>query len=180
MTETITDNGSARASSEQPQVPAERLTRAFHDRYKELLEGVPAGEPTWVTSGGHEGGVYGTLAQLSAQQASAEVDGTTVAAHAEHLRWALQLVNDHFAGVEPTGDWSESWLVNEVDAAAWNELRRALEEAGTRLLSNVLERERWGDSLAITGALASYGHTAYHLGALRQLQKRVEGSNDVR
>ncbi|HZJ08381.1 MAG TPA: hypothetical protein VFD39_01675 [Trueperaceae bacterium] len=180
MTETITDKGAERASSRQAEVPAARLTRAFHDRYKELLEGVPAGEPTWVTTGGPGGGVYGTLAKLSASQASAEVDGTTVAAHAEHLRWALQLVNDHFAGVEPTGDWSESWLVKEVDAATWNALRSELKEAGTKLLANILELQQWGDGMGITGALASYGHTAYHLGALRQLQKRVEGSEDVR
>lgn len=175
MTDAITEKRLTDASSGPELVAAERLNRAFHDSYEELLEGVPAGEPTWVTTGGNEGGVYGTLAGLSAEQASIDLDGTTVAAHAEHLRWAIQLANDYFAGIEPTSDWSESWGVAKVDAAAWDGLRNELRKAGAKLLENILGGQDWDDDMAMTGALASYGHTAYHLGALRQLKKRVEG-----
>lgn len=155
-------------------VVGESLTSLFLERYRELLEGMPEGDPTWVTSGGPEGGIYGTLESLSAEQASTEIDGSTAAAHAEHVRWALQLVNDHFAGKEPSGDWSESWLVSRVDQAAWDALRTRLRDAGEQLLTNVRDAQQWGDEMSINGALASYGHTAYHLGALRQLRKRLE------
>lgn|SRR5690606_21993064 len=155
-------------------VASESLTSLFMERYRELLEGMPEGEPTWVTNGGPEGGIYGTLESLSAEQASTEIDGTTAAAHAEHVRWALQLVNDYFAGTEPSGGWSESWLVSRVDPAGWNALRTRLRAAGEQLLANVRDSQQWGDEMSINGALASYGHTAYHLGALRQLQKRLE------
>ena len=151
----------------------ESLTKIFGERYGELLEGVPQGEPTWVTNGGPEGGIFGTLDALSAQEASTVVAGTTAAAHAEHVRWALQLVNDYFDGREPTSDWSQSWLVKEVDDEAWDELRARVRETGERLLTNVRTLHRWGDEMSVNGALASYGHNAYHLGALRQLQKSV-------
>lgn len=158
-----------------PRPVAEKdLTSVFIERYRELLEGMPEGDPTWVTSGGPEGGIYGTLGALSAEQASTEIDGTTAAAHAEHVRWALQLVNDYFDGKEPTSGWSESWLVSRVDEAAWDALRAKLRATGERLLTNVRDSQQWGDEMSINGALASYGHTAYHLGAMRQLHKRLE------
>ena len=151
----------------------DQLTSVFLGKYRELLEGMPTGEPTWVTSGGPEGGVYGTLADVTAEEASRELGGTTITAHAEHLRWAIDLVNDYFAGKEPTADWSESWLVKRVDEPAWNALREAIRSAGDRLLAAVPTQHSWREEFAVNGALASYGHTAYHLGALRQLKKRL-------
>ncbi len=74
------------------------LTGAFVERYRELLEGVPDGRPTWVTTGGREGGAYGTLADVTAAEASRDVYGISIAAHAYHLRWAIDLVNRYFAG----------------------------------------------------------------------------------
>ena len=149
------------------------LTTVFIDRYRELLEGVPKGEPTWVTTGGPEGGVYGTLADLSAEEASRDVAGTTIAAHAEHLRWAIELVNGYFDGRDTPASWAESWSVKRVDADQWDELRRALRTAGDRLLANLPVKHGWREDFAVNGALASYGHAAYHLGALRQLKKVV-------
>lgn len=153
---------------------AERdLTRIFLERFRELLEGMPVGQPTWVTSEGPEGGIYGTLDALTAEQASQDAGGITAAAHAEHLRWALQLVNDYFDGKEPTANWSASWSVTEVDDEEWDELRAKVRATGERLLANVSASQRWSDEMSLNGALASYGHTAYHLGALRLLQQRI-------
>jgi len=154
-------------------VPGPALTRTLEGLYRELLEGMPTGEPTWVTTGGPEGGLYSAVADLDAEQASRELDGTTVAAHAEHVRWALQLVNDYFEGVEPTSNWSESWKVSTVDEREWAELQAALRDAGARLLENLATRQRWNEGMSMQGALASYGHTAYHVGAVRQLRKRL-------
>lgn len=178
MTEAISEMSASGASSRQEQVSGEQLTTTLHDRYQELLEGAPAGEPTWVTTGGPGGGAYGTVEGLTANQASMAIDGTTLAAHTEHLRWALQLVNDYFDGKEPTSDWSASWQVKEVDDAAWSQLQASLRATGERLLANIRARQRWNDEMAMTAAFASYGHTAYHLGALRQLWKRVEGRQE--
>lgn len=150
------------------------LTRVFQERYRELLEGMPAGEPTWVTSGGREGGVYGLLDTLSAEQASRQVSGgSTVAAHTEHLRWAIALVNAFFRGAQPGGDWSESWKVSTVDEAAWANLCKALRKEGDELLAHIPAKHSWTEEFAVNGALASLGHTAYHLGALQQMAKAV-------
>lgn len=156
----------------QDPIDHDLLTRIFQDRYRELLEGMPEGEPTWVTSGGRAGGIYGLLDGLSAEQASRPAPGgSTVAAHAEHLRWAIAMVNNYFRGETGGAEWSESWLVSAVDEAAWKELRAALREEGRALLDHIATQHRWTEEFAINGALASLGHTAYHLGALRQMAK---------
>lgn len=151
----------------------DRITNHFHDRYRELLEGMPAGEPTWVTSGGPEGGIHGTLAALTAAQASQEIGGTTIASQTEHLRWAMQLVNDFFRGNVPPSDWSASWTVHGVDEAAWDALRASMRSTGEELLANIAEKHEWVEEMWINGALSSLAHTAYHLGAIRQLAKLV-------
>lgn len=178
MTETAVSKA-GEGGSWSDQVSGARLTEVFYQRYEELLDGAPAGEPTWVTTGGPEGGLNGTLAALDAEQASRDVDGLSAAAHAEHVRWAMQMVNDHFDGIPPTGDWSASWTVKEVDAAGWDRLRNDVRETGAKLLDNLQKKHDWNDEMAMVGAFASYGHTAYHLGALRQFKKRVEGGRDV-
>lgn len=162
-----------------PDIDHDLLTRVFQERYRELLEGMPEGEPTWVTSGGRAGGVYGLLDDLSAEQASRPVPGgeASVAAHAEHLRWAIALVNAFFRGAQPGGDWSESWKVSTVDHAAWADLRKALRKEGDELLANIPVKHQWTEEFAINGALTSLGHTAYHLGALRQMAKAAKDTN---
>ncbi len=161
----------ATAAAHDPGV--ELLTNTFLARYREILEGMPDGEPTWVTSGGVTGGVHGTLQDVTADEASRAVAGNTIAGHTEHLRWAIDLVNDYFAGKEPPADWSESWKVKTVDAAGWEALRADLRRAGQDLLRNVDRLDTWSEEFAANGALASYGHAAYHLGAIRQLKKVV-------
>src|SRR5690554_1689151 len=154
---------------------ARALTSTYESHYRELLEGVPTGQPSWVTSGGPEGGVYGTIEGLSAEQASRRLNGTTLAAHVEHLRWAMQLVNDYYDGKEAPPDWSESWNVTTVDAGSWRELRDSLRTTGDKLLKQLATPVEWDQEMGRMAMLASYGHTAYHLGAIRQLAKQVEG-----
>lgn len=153
--------------------PDGQLNTIFLDRYRELLEGIPEGEATWITSGGPGGGLYGTLEVLTAAQASQAFGGTSIIAHAEHVRWAIALVNAYFRGTEPAAAWSESWRVSQLDDKAWRELRNSLREEGSSLLRNIESLHRWDEEAAINGALASLAHTAYHLGAIRQLQRRV-------
>lgn len=162
--------------AESPRGAAEvtaSINERFLERLSELLDGMPAGQPTWVTNGGPEGGINGSIADLSAEQASREVAGTTIAAHVEHERWALRLANDYFSGKEPTASWSESWTVKAVDEAAWHQLRSDLAAEGRQLLANVAGSHDWREPDAQNGAFATYGHLAYHLGAIRQLRKLV-------
>ena len=160
------------ASTEETHL--ERLNASFVELYRELLEGVPDDQYTWVTSGGREGGAYGTLADVTAEEASRDVNGTTLAAHAYHMFWAIERANKYFAG-QPGGSWDESWAVHRVTPEDWDELRAEFRRAGDRLLANAAAKQDWRAEGAAHGAIASYGHAAYHLGALRQLKKAAKG-----
>jgi hypothetical protein len=150
-----------------------RLNGSFVALYRELLEGVPDGSPTWITTGGRSGGAYGTLDDVTAEEASRDVNGTTLAAHAYHMYWAIEAANKVFAG-KPSGSWSESWAVHRVTPDEWDELRTELRRAGEELLANAATKQDWRADGAADGAIASFGHAAYHLGALRQLKKAAK------
>lgn len=152
---------------------SDQINKIYIERVRELLDGEPAGQPTWVTSGGPEGGINGSIADLSAEQASREIGGTTIAAQVEHERWALRLANDYFDGVEPTSNWSASWTVRSVDEQAWAALRQALRDEGAKLLEHLATRQEWDKTEALNPTFAIYGHLAYHLGAIGQLRKLV-------
>jgi hypothetical protein len=66
-------------------------------------------------------------------------------------------------------------LVSTVDAAAWDRLRAELSATGERLLANLRRPAPWEQAGVSKSLLFSFGHTAYHLGALRQLRKQLLG-----
>src|SRR5919112_747289 len=94
------------------------LTRLF----SELVDGVPAGSGGFVLNKG-DAGLLRSLGQLSAADASRAVnDGATVAAHAQHLRYGLSLMNRWAAeGGDPFADatWDAAWAIGDVDDAVW-------------------------------------------------------------
>src|SRR6187549_3566834 len=155
---------------------APALTRLF----SELVDG---------TSGRHGGymlntgdlGLLRSLDKLSAADASrAANDGATIAAHAQHLRYGLSLMN-HWAaeGGNPFADakWDEAWKISGVDEPAWQEIRDGL-GAQTRHWLTVLGTPREVDAIALTGLISSIGHLAYHLGAIRQIRKEARGPKE--
>lgn len=162
----------------EPQLGGQELAHNVTELFRELLEGMPVGQPTWVTSGGPDGGAYGTIADLDAVQASTPVAGSSVAAHTEHLRWALRLFNAYFGDEAPTVSWADSWLVFEVTEEEWRRLQAELRAAAEEALGYLAQREWWVDAQFMRGVLAAYGHTAYHVGALRQLRKYLLGDGD--
>ncbi len=133
-------------------------------------------EGTWFVSPEPDAGVLGTLARLSAEEASrpARPGGPTIAAHAEHLRWYLALVNATLEGAPWQPDWSASWSLETADPSAWEAqqaaLRREFEALRSRLEGDLDVR----DPLQLRGILALAPHSAYHLGAIRQLALQRE------
>jgi len=151
----------------------DHLTGLFIERYRELIEGVPDDEPTWVTTGGREGGLIGSVTGLSPEQASRDFAGTSIASHVEHVRWAIELANGFYRGDSSRPSWSESWSIKTVDKAGWEALRSGLESAATELMGHMHSKQSWEEVLSVSIVLSSFGHTAYHLGAIRQLRKLV-------
>ena len=125
-------------------------------------------------------GLLRSLDKLTAQDVSAGVNGgASIAAHADHLRYGLTLMNRWAAGGNPfsSADWSASWRKTTVSEAEWSALRAALaSEAHCWLEALGVPREV---SLAeLNGVVGSIAHLAYHLGAIRQIAAAARGPQE--
>jgi hypothetical protein len=78
-------------------------------------------------------------------------------------RWAAGEANP-FAGA----DWNASWQRTTVTDAQWRTLLSNLRQAVEKWQNFVAHRTDW-DDMSAAGALSSAAHTAYHLGAIRQI-----------
>lgn len=147
----------------------ETLRNVLLELFKEAYTG-PNGPHTWFIDNRPGSGLLGTLEGVSAEDASkASPSGSTIAGHAEHLRWSLALTNAYVRGENPTPSWAESWTLRTVDAAAWEELRADLRREYEAVFAALGRLEGVSDPQMLTGILALTPHAAYHLGAVRQL-----------
>ena len=94
----------------------------------------------------------------------------SLAAHVEHVRFYLDVLNDVMQKEEVTKvDWREIWQsVREVTPEEWEGQRRRLRESYERVLGTIRNYDRWQGEYGISGSLAVLTHTAYHLGGIRQ------------
>ena len=128
-----------------------------------------AGSP-WFVSGLPNAGIFGTLAGLSAQDASRAPGAgrRSAAAHASHLAFSLWVTAAHLRGGDPVVNWAESWAVSSVDERGWKGLQASLRAEYDAFHTLLAGRGEW-DAAAILRATAALAHCAYHLGALRQI-----------
>jgi len=137
----------------------------------EIFDGPPGNEAYVLNPG--DPGLLRQLESISATAASSRpMPGkTTIAAHADHVWYGLSLMNRWVAG-EPNpfadADWNASWQRTTVTSDEWQALLGRLRQAAETWRSHVAARTEW-DDLAASGALSSAAHTAYHLGAIRQI-----------
>ena len=119
-------------------------------------------------------GLFTTLAGLSAKQASKPITptGTSVAAQVEHIRFYLDVVEQFMNGRTEKVDWTESWQTQEVTFEAWEGLRGDLDAAHKSVIKTFRNIDTWDDD-EIGDSLAILIHTAYHLGAIRQIVKVI-------
>lgn len=124
-------------------------------------------------------GWFHTLASLSAETASQPVTpgGTSVAAQVAHTTFYLGALEGYMTG-RLTGkvNWEASWRVQRVDEAGWRALKGELEAAYTRVKTLLKETRTWDDD-RVGDALAILTHSAYHLGAVRQIARVVQTSS---
>src|SRR5262245_11298264 len=114
---------------------ARTLARLFG----ELIDGVPSDGGFVLNTG--DVGLLRSLDGLSAVEASGSVnEGATIAAHAQHVRYGLSLMNRWAVeGGNPFANakWDEAWTLSTVGEIEWAEIRSGLrDEAHTWL--NVL------------------------------------------
>ncbi|MCX5976681.1 MAG: DinB family protein [Coprothermobacterota bacterium] len=156
-------------------------TDALAEAMRELLEEVYVGPPnpkaTWVTTNALNSGVIGTLESIPFNLAS-QPPGPgmhTIAAHATHLLFSLRLACRAMKGENPYANvnWGESWLVPAVDEESWQELKNSLRCVHADLLAALTGNAPWGDGDFLKGVISLVGHGAYHLGAMRQIQREL-------
>lgn len=141
----------------------------------ELVDGTP---PT----GGYmlnrnDVGLLRSIERISAEEASAILDGgSSIAAHVDHVTYGISLMNRWAAGENPwrDADWKASWKRTTVTQEGWATLRVELERELRRWL-DAIEAPRELSEAELTGMISSIAHLAYHLGAIRQMDRRIRG-----
>src|SRR5690349_5791355 len=155
-------------------------SRALSRLFSELVDGTSGRGDAFILNTG-DVGLLRSLEKLSPADASTSVnEGATIAAHAQHVRYGLSLMNRWAReGGNPFADakWDEAWKTSAVVAASWDEIRAGLRVETQRWLEMLrTPRERSGTEF--TGMVSSVAHLAYHLGAIRQISKSVRGPKE--
>jgi hypothetical protein len=153
---------------------------ALRRLFSELVDGTTTAAGAFILNSG-DIGLLRSLDRIAAVDASRSVnEGATIAAHAQHLRFGLSLMNRWAVeGGNPFADakWDEAWKITAVDESAWNEIRNGLREETQRWLT-VLSSPRDVSGVELTGMMGSIAHLAYHLGAIRQINKAARGPRE--
>jgi hypothetical protein len=144
----------------------------------ELVDGA-AKDGGYMLNPGDEG-LLRSIEKLSAADASARTPaGSSIAAHVDHVRYGLSLMNRWSQGENPFGsaDWSASWRRTAVSEAEWRQRISELRSEAGRWLS-VVRTPRDLDEIELNGLVGSIAHLAYHLGAIRQINQSTRGPQD--
>jgi hypothetical protein len=156
------------------------VSPALAQLFSELIDGAASGKEAFMLNSG-DVGLLRSLDKLSAPDASRSVNGgASIAAHAQHLRFGLSLMNRWAAdGGNPFADakWDEAWKTSTVDQAAWDEIRSGVRDETHRWLQ-ALGAPRDVSEIELTGMIGSIAHLAYHLGAIRQIHKDTRGPTE--
>ena len=154
--------------------PTAALRAALGGLLREALEGPP--DAAYFLNRGDRG-LLASLDVLPAEAASARPDGRpSVAAHVDHLRYGLSLLNRWARGEDPWPDanFAASWKRQAVSAEEWAALKQAFAAEAAAWAEAIGRRTDWSpESMAeIAGSVV---HLAYHLGAIRQLARGAAG-----
>ena len=145
------------------------IARSLTTLFAELVDGAPQTGAYMLNRG--DSGLLQSLDKLDAAAASRITgSGSSIAAHVDHLRYGLSLLNRWAGGENPwaQADWTASWRKTSVSDSEWKELRAGIRDEARRWL-DVMSRPREVDALELNGIVGSIAHLAYHLGAIRQI-----------
>lgn len=159
-------------ASAGPIAPA-HLHASLRALLDELLSNAPE-RSTWILDGGVPGFAEAMRALSAADASRVLIPGrSTIAGHASHVRFFLALFNAWARGDDPWrgADWEGSWRAQAVTDGEWgrlvDDLAREAEAWRAAVATPPVQREY--DERTLGYYLASVGHVAYHLGAVRQI-----------
>ena len=156
-----------------------QLPKSLATLFSELVEGAPASGFAYMLNAGDQG-LLRSLDKLSASDASVLTPtGSSIAAHVDHVRYGLSLMNRWSAGENPfkDADWGASWKKTSVSDSEWQTLRTELRDEANHWLE-VLRKPRDVRQTELNGMIGSIAHLAYHLGAIRQINQTMRGPAD--
>jgi hypothetical protein len=149
-------------------ISKQQFTASIAYLLRETFEGSPEGEASAYLDRGV--GLFPTLDKLSAADVSAEFSGTTIAAQTEHAKFYLDRLCEFINGRTERVNWEDSWLIETVNDAEWDALRTTVRKSYENTLRCLASINDWTEDR--TGmAIGMLAHTAYHLGAIRQIAK---------
>jgi hypothetical protein len=124
------------------------------------------------TQQGWYNGLLASLDGVTASQASSvpAPGRTSVAAHAEHVRFTLSVVNAWGRGEQPQVDWADSWATSSLTESEWDALRTDIRHEFETTIAGVQSRTAWREQ-GLQTVINNIAHTAYHAGAIRQILK---------
>jgi hypothetical protein len=145
--------------------------RALPKLLIEIFEG-PPGDEAYILNPG-DPGLLRQLESISAATASVSPapGKPPIAAHADHIHYGLALLNRYIAGEKnpwANSDWNASWRVTSVTEEQWRALLGNVRQAAAAWREAATKFQNWSD-IEAAGAISSIAHTAYHLGAIRQI-----------
>ena len=147
---------------------------------KEIVEGIEPGGGGYVLNSG-DVGLLRSLEKITADEASRSTNGgATIAAHAQHVRYGLSLMNRWARdGGNPFADaaWDAAWKIAAVTDDQWREIRHGL-GAEARSWREVVSTPSAASDVELAGLLASVVHLSYHLGAIRQIARETRGPRE--
>jgi len=156
------------------------LSSTLTTLFSELVSGANNPGGAFILNTG-DIGLLRSLDKLPADHAShASQGGATIAAHARHLAYGLSLMNRWAReGGNPFADatWDAAWKTSAVDDREWADIRRALGAETKEWLAH-LAKPRDVTPAELHGMVGSIAHLAYHLGAIRQIDRTARGPKD--
>lgn len=127
----------------------------------------PSHKLSYFLDKGPDAGLRNTLASLSAEEASTLIGGSSIAAHVHHVIFSARAFGAFISGDHRKHDWNESWVVSDVDEAAWDALREDVRTTHEDL-RDIVRTHAATDDASLGGAIGAVAHVAYHVGAIRQ------------
>lgn len=159
------------------------LGAALASIFTELVDGPPEQGGYMLNRG--DKGLLRSLERVDWRAANqgAAGGGAPIAQHVEHLRYGLSLMNRWVGGDQnafAAADWGKAWTTAVASEDEWAELREALARE-VRTWQGRLGSVGTGAELppmAMKGMIGSVAHLAYHMGAIRQIDRATRGPTD--
>ncbi len=143
---------------------------------RESFDGSPPGEGSVYLDPGV--GFFDTLGGVDATTASRLHHGSTITAHTAHAKFYLDRLCEFMEGRTEKVDWEDSWLIETVNEEEWAALQTTLRTSYEDTMRCFARIDDWtGDRVGM--AIGMVAHTAYHLGAVRQMTKAGDTAKEA-